>query len=68
MVISGCCRIFDIFGREVATLLEEVRNTGQHTVTWEGKNANGQAVASGVYLAVVKFQRTTLSRKMLLVR
>jgi len=61
-------KIFDIFGREVATLLEEVRNTGQHTVTWEGKNANGQAVASGVYLAVVKFQRTTLSRKMLLVR
>lgn len=60
--------IFDLSGRQVVTLLEAVRSAGAHTVAWEGKDANGHALASGVYFAVVKFQTQMLSRKMLLVR
>jgi flagellar hook assembly protein FlgD len=60
--------IFDISGRKVVTLLDAAQNAGQHTLTWNGKDANGHAVASGIYLAVVKFQTQMISRKILLVR
>jgi len=42
--------IFDLTGRRVRTLVRGRQNAGAHTVTWDGRDARGQAVASGVYL------------------
>jgi hypothetical protein len=42
--------IFDVRGRLVATLLDEERGPGLHRVVWDGRNARGRQVASGVYL------------------
>lgn len=39
-------KVFDVLGREVATLIQEVKQPGRYTVTWD---ATG--MASGVYLA-----------------
>jgi flagellar hook assembly protein FlgD len=41
--------IFDILGREIATLADDQRTAGSHTVSWGGMNAAGKRVASGVY-------------------
>ena len=38
-------RVFNMLGREVATLLNQDVNAGNHTVTWEAQN-----ITSGVYL------------------
>jgi hypothetical protein len=42
--------VFDMQGRLVNTLLDEVRSAGVQTLAWDGSNAHSQRVASGVYL------------------
>lgn len=42
-------RIFDISGRLVRTLVDGHEPGGQRSVTWQGRNDQGQAVASGTY-------------------
>ncbi|MCI0552833.1 MAG: glycoside hydrolase family 9 protein [Anaerolineae bacterium] len=60
--------IFDISGRKVATLLNEVRRAGKHVVSWEGKDERGILVSTGVYLCVVESSRQIVTRKMLMLR
>ena len=42
--------VYNLLGQEVVTLVNEVQQAGQYTVTWNARNAQGQAVSSGVYL------------------
>jgi hypothetical protein len=42
-------KIYDIVGREVRTLVDEVQPAGYKTVEWDSKNKVGVRVASGVY-------------------
>ena len=55
--------VYDILGREVAVLVNEKKDPGTHTVTW---NAGG--VASGVYFCRMTAGPFTQTRKMLVVR
>ena len=41
--------IYDNAGRLVKTLINEPFQPGEYTVQWDGRNGNGQTVASGVY-------------------
>ncbi len=43
-------KIYDILGREVATLVEAEQNAGIYKVQWNGRNNYGVSVASGIYL------------------
>jgi hypothetical protein len=42
-------RVYDVAGGYVRTLVDETRPAGQQRVSWNGTNAYGEAVASGVY-------------------
>jgi hypothetical protein len=42
--------IFDLLGKEVAVLLDDVREAGYYEVQWNGTNALRTPVASGIYL------------------
>jgi len=42
-------KIYNILGQEIVSLQEEMQNTGFHNVVWNGRNTNGQTIASGVY-------------------
>lgn len=48
---SGSVRleVFDILGRVVRTLVDQMQEAGYHTVSWDGRNDTGEAVNSGVY-------------------
>jgi flagellar hook assembly protein FlgD len=41
--------VYDMQGRLVNKLLDEVRSAGPQSVTWDGSNARSARVASGVY-------------------
>ncbi|UCD39069.1 MAG: T9SS type A sorting domain-containing protein, partial [Fidelibacterota bacterium] len=42
--------VYSVTGQLVRTLAEGYRTAGTHTVTWDGKGEDGQAVGSGIYL------------------
>jgi hypothetical protein len=59
--------IFDVRGRRVATLLDEARPAGWHSILWNGRDANGEGVASGVYICRLVTPETTLTRRLALI-
>lgn len=61
-------RIFDTRGRLVRTLVDEVRQPGDHTVTWNGRDGAGRTVASGVYLMRLDVGGMSQMRSMVLAR
>jgi hypothetical protein len=42
--------IFDMMGRHVRTLVNQRQPAGRYAITWDGRNEQGEALASGVYL------------------
>ena len=42
--------IYDVLGRRVRTVLDVQRPSGQHVVTWDGRDESGGRVPSGLYL------------------
>ena len=43
--------LFDLAGQRVIVLLTGRRAAGRHIVSWNGRDAEGRAVATGIYLA-----------------
>jgi len=60
--------VYDLQGREVARLLDGDWPAGYHHVVWDGRFANGQAAASGVYIARLITPGYTRSIKMVLLQ
>ena len=63
---SGHARlvVYDIAGRRVADLVDRSMDAGVHSVTWDGRDASGTMVASGVYLARLEAGGKTMTREM----
>lgn len=56
-------RVFDLLGRVVATLVDDVQTPGTYDVTW-----GAEGVASGVYLCRLQSGRHAQTRKLILLR
>jgi hypothetical protein len=56
-------KVFDVLGREVATLVNEVKEPGTYTVTF-----NGSGLASGVYFCRLASPLSTQTQKIVLVK
>jgi len=41
--------VFDILGRNIIKLVDELQEAGQHSVIWDGHSSNGQMSTSGIY-------------------
>jgi hypothetical protein len=42
-------KIFDYMGKEVIALVNETKPEGMHMLEWDGRNASGQKLTSGIY-------------------
>jgi len=56
-------KVFDMLGREVSTLVNEVKDAGTHTVKFAGKD-----LPSGMYLYTLTAGNYTATKKMMLVK
>jgi plastocyanin len=56
-------KVFDVLGKEVATLVNEVKQPGEYNIEWNAEN-----MASGLYTGILTAGGITQARKMLLVR
>lgn len=60
--------VYDLLGRKVVTLVNGLLPAGQQTINWNGIDANGAPVASGMYLYVLKVDGSTYSKHMTLLK
>jgi hypothetical protein len=58
--------IYEVSGRLVKTLVDEVKSAGSYGVTWNGLDDRGEKVASGVYFAVLSDSRGNITSRKLI--
>ena len=70
--LSEACQVrLDVYnpvGQKVRTLVNQIQDTGIHTVVWDGRDDRGLPVASGVYLYRIEAGNFSRTRKMVLLR
>jgi hypothetical protein len=60
--------VYDVAGRRVATLVDEVRQAGRHVASWDGLDSRRRKAASGVYFVRLRLEDREVSRKIVLTR
>ena len=60
--------IYDAQGTRVRKLVDEVRNSGEHRIGWDGRSDDGTAVASGVYFCRMQAGSFSETRRLVLLR
>ncbi len=60
--------IYNILGQRVIVLLDKDFTPGVYEVTWNGKNARGESVSSGIYFYEMQTERQRMVRRLLLLR
>lgn len=60
--------IFDVLGRNVGTLADGEFAAGRHIINWDGRDAQGQPVASGRYYIRAKAEDAVQTAPMLLLK
>lgn len=53
--------IFDLSGRKIRTLINENQQADMHSVVWDGTDAMGESVGSGVYFCVLNIDNKLIS-------
>ena len=56
--------IYDLLGRRIKTIVNDIKNAGQHTIQWDAKDSEGLIVAGGVYLYQIQTDSYNQSKKM----
>jgi len=60
--------VYDILGQEINSLLNEYVTAGEYNLTWNGQNADGVKVPSGIYLYRLTGENVNMTRKMILMK
>jgi dihydroorotase-like cyclic amidohydrolase len=60
--------VYNLMGEEIATLVNTKKDVGFHKLTWDGRDRNRRAVASGVYIYRMKTKDYIKSRKLILLK
>jgi flagellar hook assembly protein FlgD len=60
--------VIDIEGRVIATLLDETREAGRHSASWDGRDASGSEVGPGIYFIRMTAGGFNATRKAMLLK
>lgn len=60
--------VYDVGGRRVATLVDEVKPGGRHSAVWNARNEAGERVASGVYFVRLECDGARDSRRLVVLK
>ena len=61
-------RIYNTLGQEVKTLIDYFMPAGRHKVMWNGTNDYERPMGSGVYICLMQIGKSTVKKKMILMR
>ena len=65
---NAALQIYNLQGQKIRTLLDGPLGPGFREAIWNGRDASGQIVASGVYLYRLQAGSIALTRKLLFLR
>jgi hypothetical protein len=60
--------VYDLLGRRVVRLIDEKMNVGSYTITWDGRDAVGNEISSGIYFYRLSTEQGVRQEKMTLLR
>jgi hypothetical protein len=58
-------QIFDLLGREVKTLVRDFQAPGHYTVSWDGRDNNGQKTGAGIYIYTLRVGQQQQSKRLI---
>ena len=61
-------KVYDLSGREVATLVDGHMDQGSHNVGWNGRDAMNKPVSAGLYIYAMTSGSSTITKKMVLMK
>ena len=61
-------KIFDIIGREVVSLINEIQKPGTKSVIWDATNNYGHSVSAGMYLYTIQIGNFRQTKKMVILK
>jgi hypothetical protein len=61
-------QIYNVRGQQVKTLVNEYQSTGFYGIVWDGKNAEGKKVASGIYFYRLEVNGASQTKRMVLLK
>lgn len=57
-------KIYNLLGQEVRTLISGLKEAGYHEIQWDGRNAVGAGVASGIYVYRIQAGKEIVTRRL----
>ncbi|NIQ80660.1 MAG: T9SS type A sorting domain-containing protein, partial [Anaerolineae bacterium] len=60
--------VFNVLGQEVKVLVQGYKTSGSHSVTWDGRNEDGENVSSGIYFYKLEAGEFAQTKKMSLMK
>ena len=60
--------VYDLLGRRVTTVADQVYSAGVHRVEWNGRDDSGNDLPSGMYVYRMQTAEKTYSRKMMMLK
>jgi FlgD Ig-like domain len=60
--------VFDATGRTIRNLVNSTFESGNHSVTWDGKDANAHRVANGIYFYTLETPDHSITKKLILMK
>ncbi|RMF61659.1 MAG: T9SS C-terminal target domain-containing protein [Calditrichaeota bacterium] len=60
--------IFNLLGQRIQTMVDGYHARGTYTIHWDGRDAQGNSVASGIYFYRLQSKNSVLTKRMLLLR
>ena len=60
--------VYNMIGQKVAVLVDNEISAGEHSVQWNGCDADGRPVATGVYFYRIETEQYRATRKMVLLK
>jgi len=60
--------VYNVLGQNVRNLVDQDMPAGNHKVTWDGRNSDGQQVSSGIYFYRISADNFSATKKMMMLK
>ncbi len=60
--------VFDLLGRNIVTLVDQIESSGSKSINWEGRDFAGNLVNAGVYIYQIEVEGFIQTKKMVLLK